>query len=163
MVQLNVVFNAVQLQEGLSGIPLWLILLIFLLVVIVGVIWFLNQEQKEEGKSADSESDESADVEVVGVEGEHLVPEEIEPDDLTLIEGIGPKLSTVLHQAGILTWAKLAQTEVSELQRILDEAGISKISNPTTWPEQASLAAAGDWDGLEELQDELKGGRRSVD
>ena len=29
-----------------------------------------------------------------------------------------------------------------------------------TWPEQAKLAAAGDWDGLKKLQDELKGGKR---
>ena len=33
--------------------------------------------------------------------------------------------------------------------------------DPSTWPEQASLAAAGEWDALQALQDELKGGRRN--
>jgi len=161
MIQFAVIFGGVQLQEDFAGIPIWLILLVALLVVIVGVIWFLNEEKKEKAQPADTEEGDMIKAEVVGVEGEHIVPEEVQPDDLKLIEGIGPKLSTVLHQAGITTWAKLAQTDVSELQRILDEAGISKISNPATWPEQAALAAAGDWGGLEKLQDELKGGRRA--
>ena len=161
MVQIAVILGGVQLQEEFAGIPIWLILLVALLVVIVGVIWFLNEEKKEKAQPADTEADDMMKAEVVGVEGEHIVSEEVQPDDLKLIEGIGPKLSTVLQQAGIITWAKLAQTDVSELQRILDAAGISKISDPATWPEQAALAAAGDWDGLEKLQDELKGGRRA--
>jgi hypothetical protein len=33
--------------------------------------------------------------------------------------------------------------------------------NPEGWIEQASLAAKGDWDGLERLQGELKGGRKT--
>jgi len=160
MVQFAVIFGGVQWQDDFAGIPIWLILLIVLLVVIVGVVWFLNEEKKEKAKPAGTEAGDMMKAEVVGVEGEDIVPEEIQPDDLTLIEGIGPKLSAVLQQAGITTWAKLAQTNVSELQRILDEAGIAKISDPGTWPEQAALAAAGDWDGLEKLQDELKGGRR---
>ena len=160
MVQFAVIFGGVQWQEDFAGIPIWLILLIVLLVVIVGVVWFLNEEKKEKAKPAETEAGDMMKAEVVGVEGEDIVPEEVKPDDLTLIEGIGPKLSAVLQQAGITTWAKLAQTNVSELQRILDEAGIAKISDPGTWPEQAALAAAGDWDGLEKLQAELKGGRR---
>jgi hypothetical protein len=32
--------------------------------------------------------------------------------------------------------------------------------DPSTWPEQGSLASAGEWDALQALQDELKGGRR---
>jgi hypothetical protein len=34
------------------------------------------------------------------------------------------------------------------------------IADPSTWPEQAGLAAAGRWSELEVLQEELKGGRR---
>jgi hypothetical protein len=49
---------------------------------------------------------------------------------------------------------------VARLQEILAEAGISQIADPSTWPEQAKLAAAGDWEGLETLQDQLEGGRR---
>jgi predicted flap endonuclease-1-like 5' DNA nuclease len=82
------------------------------------------------------------------------------PDDLKRIEGIGPKISSVLQAAGIMTFAQLAATDMSRLRQILTEAGLAALADPTTWPEQANLAAAGKWDALEVLQDELKGGRR---
>jgi predicted flap endonuclease-1-like 5' DNA nuclease len=86
-------------------------------------------------------------------------PPDLSPDDLKIVEGIGPKISSVLQAAGITTLAQLAQTDVSELKRILTEAGI-RLGDPTTWPEQAGLAAEGKWDALASLQDSLKGGRR---
>ncbi|MCG2768908.1 MAG: DUF4332 domain-containing protein [Anaerolineae bacterium] len=82
------------------------------------------------------------------------------PDDLKRIEGIGPKISALLQEAGISTFAQLAAAEASRLEEILAEAGLSALAKPATWPEQASLAAAGDWEALEALQNELKGGRR---
>lgn len=81
-------------------------------------------------------------------------------DDLTAIEGIGPKTQAVFRAAGLVSFAQLAATDPIELDRILDEAGL-RLGNPSTWPEQARLASAGDWKGLEKLQDELKGGRRN--
>jgi predicted flap endonuclease-1-like 5' DNA nuclease len=82
-----------------------------------------------------------------------------EPDDLTKIEGIGPKIAATFQGAGINTFEQLAATDVERLQEILDNAGI-RLGDPATWPEQARLAAAEDWDALETLQDELQGGRR---
>jgi NADH-quinone oxidoreductase subunit I len=83
-----------------------------------------------------------------------------QPDDLTRVEGIGPKISELLQAAGISTFAALANTEVSKLQQILTEAGPSfSLASPGTWPEQARLAAAGQWDELKALQDRLLGGR----
>jgi predicted flap endonuclease-1-like 5' DNA nuclease/uncharacterized membrane-anchored protein YhcB (DUF1043 family) len=82
-----------------------------------------------------------------------------QPDDLQCIEGIGPKISAVLQTAGIVTFAQLAATDVSRLQQILENKHWT-FADPATWPEQARLAAAGDWQALEALQDELKGGRR---
>jgi predicted flap endonuclease-1-like 5' DNA nuclease len=81
-----------------------------------------------------------------------------EPDDLKRIEGIGPKTSKVLNQAGILTFAQLAEAEVDRLVQIVQEAGL-RLVDPHTWPEQARLAAAGDWAALDTLQDKLEGGR----
>lgn len=82
-----------------------------------------------------------------------------EPDDLKIIEGIGPKISVILADAGIITFGQLANTDVAELERIVrEEAGI-RIANPASWPAQAALAASGDWDGLEELQNKLVAGR----
>lgn len=82
-------------------------------------------------------------------------------DKLTKIEGIGPKLSEVLAGAGIDSFAKLAEADVEKLKGILEEAGSRyKMFNPTTWPEQAALAAADKWDELKTLQEELDGGKR---
>ena len=81
------------------------------------------------------------------------------PDDLKRIEGIGPKIASLLGAAGITTFAQLANTDVGRLQQILRNAHL-EMADPTSWPEQAGLAAAGDWAGLQVLQNELKGGRR---
>ena len=81
------------------------------------------------------------------------------PDDLTVIEGIGPKISSVFQAAGITTLTQLAATDADTLKRILTEAKI-RLGDPGTWPEQAALAAEAKWDELTVLQDTLKGGRR---
>jgi predicted flap endonuclease-1-like 5' DNA nuclease len=85
------------------------------------------------------------------------------PDDLERIEGIGPKISSVLQAAGITTFAQLAETEVDRIKQILGEANpnLLRLADPTTWPEQAKLAAEGKWDEFQRLQDGLKGGRRA--
>ena len=86
----------------------------------------------------------------------------IVPDELSKIEGIGPKISGLLNEAEIMTYAQLADSPVSVLQEILEKAGPRfKLADPTTWPEQAKLAAEGKWDELKALQDNLKGGRQS--
>ncbi|MBL7163918.1 MAG: hypothetical protein ISS57_15060 [Anaerolineales bacterium] len=84
----------------------------------------------------------------------------VEPDDLTKVEGIGPKTAGVFNTADITTFAQLAGFDVEKLQTLLDDAGI-RLGDPSTWPEQAKLAASGDWDVLQKLQDELQGGRRA--
>ncbi|MGR3809841.1 DUF4332 domain-containing protein [Jiulongibacter sp. NS-SX5] len=81
-------------------------------------------------------------------------------DDLKKIEGIGPKIAELLANAGVDTFAKLADAKVEDLSNILSEAGSRYAShNPATWPEQSALASAGKWDELKELQDKLNGGR----
>lgn len=82
-----------------------------------------------------------------------------EPQDLTRIEGIGPKLQEVLYQAGISTYADLAAREPEEIGSIVKAASFRAPFDPATWPKQAELAAKGDWDALQDLQDELSGGR----
>jgi len=81
-----------------------------------------------------------------------------ERDDLTKIEGIGPKVSSTLTAFGITTFKQLARLKAEVIKEILVKAG-NRISNPTTWPEQARLAAAGKWKELADYQAELKGGR----
>ncbi|MFA7504608.1 MAG: helix-hairpin-helix domain-containing protein [Burkholderiaceae bacterium] len=84
-------------------------------------------------------------------------------DDLTLIEGIGPKIAEeVLGAAGIRSWAQLADTPVDRLRELLAAAGSRFAAHdPGTWPEQAALAARGDFEALEKLKAELDGGKRA--
>lgn len=44
-------------------------------------------------------------------------------DDLKIIEGVGPKIETLLKEGGINTWAELAEAPVDRLKEILDAAG----------------------------------------
>ena len=81
-------------------------------------------------------------------------------DDLTKIEGIGPKIKGLFNDAGIWSFLQLSQTSVEKLQKILDDAGPRyRVHTPKTWAQQAKLAAEGKWDELKKWQDELKGGR----
>jgi predicted flap endonuclease-1-like 5' DNA nuclease len=84
----------------------------------------------------------------------------VQVDDLKVVEGIGPKIEAVLHEAGILTFEQLAKADPEHINAILDAAGPRyRIHNPATWPTQAELAAKNDWDKLKELKDQLLGGR----
>jgi predicted flap endonuclease-1-like 5' DNA nuclease len=84
-------------------------------------------------------------------------------DYLRRIEGIGPKILSILLEAGITNFSQLAASRVEHLREILADAGIGALADPSSWPEQASLAEAGDWDALDRLQDKLRGGRRVHD
>ena len=86
---------------------------------------------------------------------------QVEADDLTRIEGIGPKVAKTLAKAGISTFEALASTSVEDIQKILMDAKL-QMMDATTWPQQAELAAKGDWDALEKLQDSLSGGRKAT-
>ena len=72
---------------------------------------------------------------------EHAPAHDKPADDLTKIEGIGPKISEILSNEGIATFATLAATEESRLKEILEAAGSRfSLAEPETWPEQAELA-----------------------
>ncbi len=83
------------------------------------------------------------------------------PDDLKKIEGIGTKIAGILNNAGIVSFADLAKTDVARIQKILDDAGPGyTLAEPGTWPQQAGLAAEGKWEDLKKLQDLLVGGKK---
>ncbi len=83
------------------------------------------------------------------------------PDDLKKIEGIGPKIASILAEAGYDTFEKLSKADPEKIREILLEKGGKRYAmhDPATWPKQAELAAAGKWDELKKWQDELDGGR----
>ena len=134
-------FSAGYLQTDTNTLGwLWIVILLVLLVVVI--IWWFRYRR---------------------VEPVEVPPGEVQAnpsaDDLIRIEGIGPRVAQVLNGAGITTFEALANANPQDVQRVLDEAGLQMMT-PEGWIEQARLAASGDWDGLERLQGELKGGRK---
>lgn len=83
-------------------------------------------------------------------------------DDFSYLDGVGPKISAILRSAGVKTFAKLAAKEVDDLREILvaENPSLLRLSDPTTWPEQAGMAAEGRWENLKALQEDLKERRR---
>jgi large subunit ribosomal protein L21 len=81
------------------------------------------------------------------------------PDDLTLIEGVGPKIAKVLADNGIKTFADLANADPEAMSEMLKKSGGRfNLAKPETWPQQAALAAEGKWDEFKRLTDTLVGG-----
>jgi predicted flap endonuclease-1-like 5' DNA nuclease len=71
------------------------------------------------------------------------------PDDLTRIKGLGPKLSALLGEFGIVSFAQIAAWQPADIERI--DAKLGRFSGRITrdkWVEQARLLAAGDEAGF---------------
>lgn len=84
----------------------------------------------------------------------------IKENDLTIIEGIGPKIQQLFHNNNIKTWKSLSNCSVQKCQSVLDDGGEAyRIHNPGTWPKQARLAYEGKWKTLLEWQEKLDGGQ----
>jgi predicted flap endonuclease-1-like 5' DNA nuclease len=85
-------------------------------------------------------------------------------DDLEAIEGIGPKIASLLRESGIETFAQLAGTSVPALRDILDRSGPHfSLAKPDTWPEQATLLVRHEFAQFESLKRSLIGGVRPKD
>lgn len=146
---------------GESGIGwlAWAALAIFFVMVLLGWwVWkngWLKQEEEpgheEHGHEDAAHEDKHAHTD--------SAPVVSKPDDLTTIEGIGPKVAKLLESIGITTFQQLADADLAKLRETLDGAGY-KYMEPAGWVEQAALAAKGDTEGLQKLQDSLKGGRK---
>ena len=78
-------------------------------------------------------------------------------DDLTKIEGIGPKIAETLTNAGVATFADLSTQKPAKISEIIADVRGSHV--PDTWPKQAKMAADGKWDELKKWQDEMDGGK----
>ena len=112
--------------------------------------------KKEEKKAAPKAKKEA----VVAEEAPTAKKSAKKGDDLTIIEGIGPKVAAIFVEAGIKSFADLAKKSKEELEAILDPNGAAYVAmDPTTWAQQAQLAADGKMDELQALKDELNGGK----
>ncbi len=84
----------------------------------------------------------------------------IKENDLTVVEGIGPKIKELFHSHDVTTWKALSECTVEKCQEVLTSGGDRyKIHKPGTWPKQAKFAYEGKWAELLKWQDELDGGK----
>lgn len=87
-----------------------------------------------------------------------------EGDNLTVIEGIGPKTQAALNQSGITTFAQIANMSADELYQIVKvESNVQIVGDAATWPKQAQFLVDGDAEGLRAYQDRLVGGREPTE
>ncbi|MCI5051285.1 MAG: 30S ribosomal protein S6 [Candidatus Pacebacteria bacterium] len=115
----------------------------------------VNEEYEDE--EYEDDADESEEDESESSESTEAPAQSIS-DDLTKIEGIGPKIAELFNSKGIHTYADLSSSKVGDLRDYLADAGLSS-HDPKTWSKQATLAKHGKWDELEQLQAELDGGK----
>jgi predicted flap endonuclease-1-like 5' DNA nuclease len=156
-----------QQEDSSTRIPLWIWLAGGLVVVAIGVMWTLyeeNEARKREryvapgpgpvrgngGAASTTRPDlrsalapaapvaRPVETETTGtVEREAAPPK---PDDLKAIVGIGPKIAKILNEYGIFTFEQLANTEISFLEKLLEEREWH-MADPGTWPAQAKALA----------------------
>lgn len=88
------------------------------------------------------------------------VSSDVKKDDLKKIEGIGPKIEQLFNDADIYSYSDLAKADADKLKEILSAAGPRyQMHDPTSWPMQSEMAANGEWDKLNEWQEQHKGGK----
>lgn len=114
----------------------------------------------DDGGVAEPEAAGEPDPDLDMVLAASVLGRHVERDDLTVVEGIGPKIAELCAALGVTTWRQLADTEVATLQSMLDDAGSKfQMYRPATWPRQGALLADGRWEDFKSLTDELGGGR----
>ena len=82
-------------------------------------------------------------------------------DDIERIEGIGPKIASLLKDAGYGTFRALAGATDDEFRTVLTNAGLIPAGSIGSWAAQAALLEAGDESGFKDLTDELTAGRQT--
>ncbi|MEM6397411.1 MAG: hypothetical protein AAF741_13770 [Bacteroidota bacterium] len=83
-------------------------------------------------------------------------PKGFRPDNLKIIDGIGPKIESILKENKIDSLTTLADQRVEDLKAMLEQAGSRyRIHDPSSWPTQAAFARDGQWDELKKLQESV--------
>lgn len=126
---------------------LWLRMAVFSMLIL---IWYLiNQRKKEQKEQPQLKIDIDAgdkiqpSIATTHPEINAVKEKNQEPDDLTQITGIGPKISAILQDAGITNYAQLAGADEDEIRQILSEVGL-RLGDPESWIQQAQALTHGD-------------------
>lgn len=84
------------------------------------------------------------------------------PEDLKVVEGIGPKIELLLKESGIKGLKDLSVVPVEDLKEILAKGGTRyRLNDPTSWPEQARLLVSGEFDKFKNFTSNLFGKKNS--
>ncbi len=118
-----------------------------------------SEKNNGKDKEEDANKENKATEEKPAKKAEAAPKAEAKADDLTKIEGVGPKAAEALAASGVKSYADLADADAEKIKEILTEASSTLAHlDPTSWPKQAKMAADGKWDELKEWQDSVKGG-----
>jgi small subunit ribosomal protein S2 len=119
----------------------------------------VEEAVEEEAVTVEATREEAPEKEEAREEKAEKKADQAKADDLTKIEGIGPKAAEALVNAGLNTYEALAGGDPEKIKELLTEAS-SRLAHldPTSWPKQAKMAAEGLWDDLSEWQEKAKGG-----
>ena len=98
---------------------------------------------------------------VLVIEEPRVIDQAGGPDDLTKLEGIGPKIAAALAAGGITTYLAIATASIDELRVVLVTNGIKFAPSIATWADQAHFLAKSDEAGFAAFVAELTAGRRS--
>ncbi len=127
----------------------------------------LNNQHQETKRRAEAAEEQTVKLEgVIQERDEEIAANKARlrtmQDDFTHLDGIGPKVATVLRLSGIKTFKKLASTDTDRLLEILEKENPSllRLTDPSTWAEQAKMASLEEWEALKALQDILRENRK---
>jgi len=126
---------------------IWLRMAVFSMLVL---LWCLINQRKREQKEQpqlkiEIDAGEKIQPSTTTIHPEVSVVQEKyqEPDDLTQVSGIGPKISAILQDAGIINYAQLADANEDEIRKILSKAGL-RLGDPASWIQQAQALTQSD-------------------
>ncbi|MFC2042797.1 hypothetical protein ACFLUA_01425 [Chloroflexota bacterium] len=126
---------------------LWLRMAVFSMLVL---LWCLINKRKREQEEQPQHKIEIDAGEKIQPSTATTNPEvsagqskNLEPEDLTQISGIGPKISSILQDKGIINYVQLADANEDEIRQILSEAGL-RLGDPGSWIQQAQAFTHGE-------------------
>ena len=111
-------FSIYYLQAGQNPIA-WIWYMLLTVVVLLLIFWWVNRRN---------------DVPLKEPSSTVLPAREPFAEDLQKIEGIGPKVSRVLNEAGITTFEALARANPADIQKRLNATGL-QMMNREGWIE----------------------------
>ncbi len=109
----------------------------------LSVIGTTSDVTADTGGESGASTEGTSDTEATGLAS-------LQPDNLQIIEGIGPAMEKTLHNNGVRSWRDLASMEKDDLLALFE--GQQGLVNAESWIEQASLAAEGKTQELIQLQ-----------